>query len=72
MKRMYKEALEIWKASYAAKGDREAVDALERGFAEAGYQGALRRVAETLVARSRTKYRHALADRDALHPGRDE
>ncbi|HCS48454.1 MAG TPA: hypothetical protein DIW61_09445 [Candidatus Aminicenantes bacterium] len=56
MKRMYKEALEIWKASYAAKGDREAEDALARGFAEAGYRGALRRVAETLVARSRTTY----------------
>ena len=56
MKRMYKEALEIWKASYAAKGDHEAEEALARGFAEAGYQGALRRVAETLVARSRTSY----------------
>jgi TolB-like protein/Tfp pilus assembly protein PilF len=56
MKRMYKEALEIWKASYAAKGDREAQDALARGFAEGGYQGALQRVAETLVARSQTTY----------------
>jgi TolB-like protein/Tfp pilus assembly protein PilF len=56
MKRMYEEALEIWKASYAAKGDHEAEDALERGYAEAGYQGALRRVAETLIARSRTTY----------------
>ena len=56
MKRMYNEALEIWKASYAAKGDREALDALERGFAEGGYRGALQRVAETLVARSRTTY----------------
>jgi serine/threonine protein kinase/tetratricopeptide (TPR) repeat protein len=56
MKRMYKEALEIWKASYAAKGDREAEDALERGYAEGGYQGALRSVAEMLVARSRTKF----------------
>jgi tetratricopeptide (TPR) repeat protein len=56
MKRMYNEALEIWKASYAAKGDHEAVDALARGFAEAGYQGALLRVAETFVARSRTTY----------------
>lgn len=56
MKHMYKEALEIWKASYAAKGDREALDALERGFAEGGYRGALQRVAETLVARSRTTY----------------
>jgi hypothetical protein len=53
---MYKEALEIWKASYAAKGDQEAVDALERGFAEGGYQGALRRLAETLVTRSQTTF----------------
>jgi tetratricopeptide (TPR) repeat protein len=56
MKRMYTEALEIWKASYAAKGDQEAEKALELGFKEAGYQGALQRVAETLVARSRTAY----------------
>jgi len=56
MKGMYKEALDIWKASYAAKGDQEALDALERGFAEGGYQGALRRVAEALVARSQTKF----------------
>jgi len=56
MKHMYKEALEIWKASYAAKGDRESVDALERGFTENGYQRALQRVAETLIARSKTTY----------------
>jgi len=56
IKGMYKEALEIWKASYAAKGDQEAVDALERGFAEGGYQGALRRLAETLVTRSQTTF----------------
>ena len=56
MKGMHKEALEVWKASYAARGDREAEEALTRGFAEGGYRGALRRVAETLVARSRTTY----------------
>jgi serine/threonine protein kinase/tetratricopeptide (TPR) repeat protein len=56
MKRMYTEALEIWKASYAAKGDREAEEALERGFAEGGYQRALQRVAETLVERSKTTF----------------
>jgi TolB-like protein/Tfp pilus assembly protein PilF/predicted Ser/Thr protein kinase len=56
MKRMYKEALEIWKASYTAKGDKEAVEALTRGFAEGSYQDALRRVAETFIARSRTTY----------------
>jgi eukaryotic-like serine/threonine-protein kinase len=56
MKHMYKEALEIWKASYEARGDREALEALERGSAESGYQGALRRVAETLAARSQKTY----------------
>lgn len=56
MKRMYTEALEIWKASFTAKGDHEAAEALARGFKEAGYQGALGRVAETLVARSRTTF----------------
>jgi TolB-like protein len=56
MKGMHKEALEVWKASCAARGDREAEEALARGFAEDGYRGALRRVAETLVARSRTTY----------------
>jgi tetratricopeptide (TPR) repeat protein len=53
---MYEEALEIWKKSYAAKGDREAEEALMRGYAEAGYSGALSRVAEMLIARSRTTY----------------
>lgn len=56
MKGMYAEALEIWKSSYAAKGDTEAVEALELGFAEGGYRGALRRVAETLTERSKTRY----------------
>jgi tetratricopeptide (TPR) repeat protein len=56
MKHMYNEALEIWKASYAARGDHEAEEALARGFKEAGYRGALERVAETLIARSRTRY----------------
>ncbi len=56
MKRMYQEALEIWKASYEARGDREALEALELGSAEGGYQGALRRVAEMLVARSQKTY----------------
>lgn len=56
MKGMYKEGLEIWKASYEARGDHEAVEALERGFEEAGYQGALRRVAETFVVRSQTTF----------------
>jgi TolB-like protein len=56
MKHMYKEALEIWKASYEARGDREAMEALDRGFAESGYQGALRRVADMMVTRSQKTF----------------
>ena len=56
MKHMYQEALEVWKASYAARGDLEAGEALARGFKDDGYRGALQRVAEMLVERSRTTY----------------
>jgi TolB-like protein/tetratricopeptide (TPR) repeat protein/predicted Ser/Thr protein kinase len=50
------EALEIWKASFAARGDREAEAALTRGAQENGYRGGLQRVAEALAERSRTTY----------------
>jgi len=53
-KGMYEEALEEWKA--AARGDREVEEALERGYAEAGYTGAMSLAAETLAARSGTTY----------------
>ena len=56
MKQMFTEALEVWKASYAARGDHEAEEALARGFKEDGYRGALQRVAEMLTERSRTTY----------------
>jgi len=56
MKRMDNEALEIWKASYAARGDREAEEIITRGIKENDYLGTLQRVAEMLVARSRTAY----------------
>jgi len=56
MKQMYPEALEIWERSYAERNDREAEDALAQGFKEGGYQGALQRVAEMLIARSQTTY----------------
>jgi serine/threonine-protein kinase len=55
-KGMYKEALEVWKASLEAKGDTVAKAALARGFADGGYSGALSRMAETLVMRSRTSH----------------
>jgi len=56
MKHLDAEALEVWKKSYAVRDDREAEEALARGFEEGGYSGALRRVAETLAARSKTTY----------------
>jgi serine/threonine-protein kinase len=53
---MLEEAFVDHKASLAARGDTEAVEALERGFAIAGYPGAMNLLAETLAARSRTTY----------------
>ena len=52
LKGMYEEALTEAKASYAAVGDREVEQALVRGYAEAGYQGAMSLAADTLAARS--------------------
>ncbi len=53
-KRMYEEALLEAKAGlpFRAPGVPTAVGALERGYAEAGYHGAMRRAAEELVERS--------------------
>ena len=48
----YEEALAEARQYFAAMGHHEAAEALERGYAEAGYQGAMRRAAETLAARS--------------------
>jgi serine/threonine-protein kinase len=55
-KGMHREALDVWKASFAAKGDTEAEEALARGYAAGGYSGALSQVAEMLVRRSRTSH----------------
>jgi tetratricopeptide (TPR) repeat protein len=52
----YDEAIEVWKASFAARGNREAEEVLERGYAEGGYAGAMTHVAEMMVARSRTTH----------------
>ncbi|MBN1223134.1 MAG: protein kinase, partial [Candidatus Aminicenantes bacterium] len=56
LKKMYPEALEIWKRSYAAKGDHEAEETLMRGYQEGGYQVALQRVAEMMEVRSHTTF----------------
>lgn len=50
----HQDAIEMWRASYAS--DAEALDALNRGWREAGYDAALRAVAEHMVARSDTMF----------------
>ena len=52
--RMYEEALAEAKKLFA--GDPEAADALARGYAEAGYAGAMSLLAQTLAARSNLAY----------------
>jgi eukaryotic-like serine/threonine-protein kinase len=55
-KGMYPEALEVWKSSLQARGDTMAEAALKQGYAEGGYPGALSRIAQVLVERSRTSH----------------
>jgi serine/threonine protein kinase/Tfp pilus assembly protein PilF len=55
-KKMYDEALEAWRLSYEARGDREAIEALNRGRAKGGYSRALQNLAEMLIERSKTSY----------------
>ena len=56
LKQMYAEALEEAKKAYVSVGDDEVEEALDRGYAQGGYQGAMRLAAETLAARSRTTF----------------
>ena len=55
-KKMYDEALEAWRLSYEARGDREAIQALNHGRAKGGYSRALQNLAEMLIERSKTSY----------------
>ena len=50
--RMFEEALSEARQFFAVMGRDEAAEALERGYAEAGYREAMRRAADTLAARS--------------------
>ena len=48
----FDEAIDIWRDYYLrARGDSVAVEALERGYAEGGYQAALRAVGDEFVSR---------------------
>ncbi len=55
-KGMYEEALAEARRFFALRGDSEVAEALERGYAQAGYAGAMRLAAETLAARSKRTY----------------
>ncbi len=54
--RMFEEALSEARRFFAMIGHIEAAEALERGYAEAGYREAMRRAADTLAARSEQTY----------------
>lgn len=55
-KQMHEEGVAAAKNFFTLMGNREVVDALTRGYAKAGYPGAMRLAAEKLAARSKTTY----------------
>ncbi len=55
-KQMDEEALAEAKKYFEVQGDREVTEALERGYAEAGYPGAMSLAAKKLVERSKQTY----------------
>ena len=52
----HEEAMEIWRASYQAAGDEEALSALENGWSRGGYSEALRSVARLFEVRAQSQY----------------
>ena len=65
-KRMYEEALAEAKKYFEVQGDREVVGALGRGYAEAGYPGAMSLAAEKLAERSKQTYVQPRKLRDCM------
>ncbi|HXY13220.1 MAG TPA: protein kinase [Terriglobales bacterium] len=55
-KGVHEEAVAAAKTFFETLGDKEVVQALHRGYADAGYSGAMRLAAETLTERSRFTY----------------
>jgi serine/threonine-protein kinase len=55
-KGMYEEAVAEAKTFFEVLGDKEVVQALQRGYIDSGYSGAMRLAAETLNARSHLTY----------------
>jgi serine/threonine protein kinase len=56
MKKMYEEAIDIWRRSYIADNDQQSLAALDSGYEEGGYNMALRRVAESKIRQSKIKF----------------
>ena len=56
MKEMYKEAIDIWRRSFTADNDQQSLAALDSGYEEGGYHLALRRVAESKIRQSKSKF----------------
>jgi TolB-like protein len=56
LKRRYEAALDECRKAFTLLGHREVVKAIEDGYAESGYKGAMRQAAETLVAHSNERY----------------
>jgi serine/threonine protein kinase/tetratricopeptide (TPR) repeat protein len=55
-KGMYEEAVAEAKTFFEVLGDKEVVQALQRGYIDGGYSGAMRQAAETLSERSHLTY----------------
>jgi TolB-like protein/Tfp pilus assembly protein PilF/tRNA A-37 threonylcarbamoyl transferase component Bud32 len=55
-KNLYEEAFAEAKKAFSLLGEDEVVKAMERGYAESGYRGAMRLAADELVARSKQRY----------------
>jgi tetratricopeptide (TPR) repeat protein len=56
MKGMYAKAIDIWKASYDVKNDKEAIEVLIKGYKDGGYQKSLENLALLLIKRSDSMY----------------
>jgi serine/threonine protein kinase len=55
-KKMYEEALDIWRRSFKARKDYLSLAALDSGYTEGGYSMALQRVAESKIRESKVKF----------------
>lgn len=55
-KNLYEEAFREAKKTFSLLGDQEVVEAMQQGWGESGYPGAMRLAAQKLAARSKQRY----------------